>query len=200
MNPAFFLLGPPSLLFDGLPYPTHTNCRRLRTYVRTYARSITWQPNEKWLTIFYEYGVLFLYGSPAINGVLVYACCHWKFNIYSEWRSTYSEQRVLLYSQTFTQLNRDCHCLIVGHVALTEIKCIPIVIDQVMYPLGLHYKTRLKHGRKWCDRRREKHCQLSFSWMNTTTWPQTRILNLKSNDFSSHPRRETAASGGKRFR
>ena len=26
--------------------------------VRTYAWSITWQPNEKWLTIFYEYEVL----------------------------------------------------------------------------------------------------------------------------------------------
>ena len=28
----------------------------------------------------------------------------------------------------FTQLNRDCHRLILGHVALTKIKCIPIVI------------------------------------------------------------------------
>ena len=45
----------PSLPFDSLPYPTRTICRR----VRTYARSITWQPNEKRLTIFYEYGALF---------------------------------------------------------------------------------------------------------------------------------------------
>ena len=44
----------PSLPFDSLPYPTHTICRR----VRTYARSITWQPNEKKLTIFHEYGAL----------------------------------------------------------------------------------------------------------------------------------------------
>ena len=44
----------PSLPFDSLPYPTLTICRR----VRTYARSITWQPNEKRLTIFYEYGAL----------------------------------------------------------------------------------------------------------------------------------------------
>ena len=36
--------------------------------------------------------------------------------------------RMLLYSWTFTQLNRDCHWLILGHVALTKIKCIPIVI------------------------------------------------------------------------
>ena len=44
----------PSLPFDSLPYPTLTICRR----VRTYARSITWQLNEKRLTIFYEYGAL----------------------------------------------------------------------------------------------------------------------------------------------
>ena len=43
----------PSLPFDSLPYPTHAICRR----VRTFARSITWQPNEKRLTIFYEYGL-----------------------------------------------------------------------------------------------------------------------------------------------
>ena len=45
---------PPFLLIYSLPYPTRTICRR----VRTYARSITWQPNEKWLTIFHEYGAL----------------------------------------------------------------------------------------------------------------------------------------------
>ena len=48
----------PSLPFDSLPYPTRTICRRVRTYVRTYARSITWQPNENRLTIFHEYGAL----------------------------------------------------------------------------------------------------------------------------------------------
>ena len=37
----------PSLPFDSLPYPTRTICRRARTYVRTYARSITWQPNKR---------------------------------------------------------------------------------------------------------------------------------------------------------
>ena len=30
--------------------------------------------------------------------------------------------------------NRDSHWLILGHVALTKIKCIPIVIHQAMYP------------------------------------------------------------------
>ena len=40
--------------FDSLPYPTRAICRR----VRTYARSVTWQPKEKRLTIFYEYGAL----------------------------------------------------------------------------------------------------------------------------------------------
>ena len=44
----------PSLPFDSLPYPTHTIRRR----VRTYARSVTWQPNEKRFTIFHEYGAL----------------------------------------------------------------------------------------------------------------------------------------------
>ena len=44
----------PFLPFDSLPYPTHTICR----HVRTYARSITWQPNEKRLTIFHGYGAL----------------------------------------------------------------------------------------------------------------------------------------------
>ena len=44
----------PSLPFGSLSYPTLTICRR----VRTYARSVTWQPNEKRLTIFYEYGAL----------------------------------------------------------------------------------------------------------------------------------------------
>ena len=47
-------LSHPSLPFDSLPYPTRTICRR----VRTYARSVTSQPNEKRLTIFYEYGAL----------------------------------------------------------------------------------------------------------------------------------------------
>ena len=41
---------------------------------------------------------------------------------------------IKLYSQTFTQLNRECHWLILGHVALTKIKCILIVIHQAMYP------------------------------------------------------------------
>ena len=44
----------PSLPFDSLPNPTRTICRR----VRTYARSVTWQPKEKRLTIFNEYGAL----------------------------------------------------------------------------------------------------------------------------------------------
>ena len=50
-----------SLPFDSLPYPTLSICRRVRMHVR----SITWQPNEKRLTIFYEYGVLSQ--SPAIK-------------------------------------------------------------------------------------------------------------------------------------
>ena len=33
------------------------------------------------------------------------------------------KQESLLYSETFTQLNRDCHWLFLGHLALTKIKC-----------------------------------------------------------------------------
>ena len=64
-------------------------------------------------------------------------------------------------------------------------------------PLGIHYSTWSKHGGKWHDRRWEKHCQFSFSWMNTTT--PTWSLKLKSNDFQSYPRKETAASRRKRW-
>ena len=53
----------PSLPFDSLPYPTLTICRRVRMYIRTYARSITWQPNEKRLTKFYEFGALSRYNT-----------------------------------------------------------------------------------------------------------------------------------------
>ena len=56
----------PSLPFDSLPYPTRTICRRVRTCVRTYARSIMWQPNEKRLTIFHEY-VVFVVLFPSTN-------------------------------------------------------------------------------------------------------------------------------------
>ena len=40
-------------------------------------------------------------------------------------------------------------------------------------------------GGKWRERRREKLCQFSFSWINTTT--QTWSLKLKSNDFQVMP-------------
>ena len=83
----------------------------------------------------------------------------------------------------------DSHWPILGHMALNKTKCTPIVI---------HYLTWSRHGGKCRDRRWEKHCQFSFSWMNTTT--QTWNLKLKSNDNQSYPRRETAASGRKRYR
>ena len=58
----------PSLPFDSLSYPP---VQSVDTYVRTYTRSITWQPNERWFTIFYEYGALShgqsARGSPAIT-------------------------------------------------------------------------------------------------------------------------------------
>ena len=90
----------------------------------------------------------------------------------SQWRYI-----LFLYPLTFTQLNRDCNWLILGHMALTKIKCITIVI---------HYSKLSNNGGtggKWRDRRREKHCQFSFSRMNTTT--QTRRLKLlKKQRFS----------------
>ena len=59
---------PPLLLIVSPTPPVHY----VDAYVRTYARSITWQPNEKRLTIFYEYGALsharfVLRGSPSIR-------------------------------------------------------------------------------------------------------------------------------------
>ena len=54
---------PPFLLIVSPTPPVQS----VDAYVRTYARSITWQPNEKRLTIFYEYGALSARGSPATN-------------------------------------------------------------------------------------------------------------------------------------
>ena len=34
----------------------------------------------------------------------------------------------------FLDWTRDCHWLILSHLALTKIKCIPIVIHYAMYP------------------------------------------------------------------
>ena len=67
--------------------------------------------------------------------------------------------------------------LILGHVALTKIKCIPI---------GLHYCTLSKHWWKvaWQKARKTPPGPASFlfrEWMNKQT--QTRSLKLKSNDF-----------------
>ena len=44
---------------------------------------------------------------------------------------------------------------------------------------------------------------ISISWMNTTQLNNTNMkvqAKIKSNDFQSYPRRETAAGGGKRCR
>ena len=50
---------PPFLL---IVFPTPP-VQSVDAYVRTYTRSITWQPNEKRLTIFNEYGALSRYNS-----------------------------------------------------------------------------------------------------------------------------------------
>ena len=51
------------------------------------------------------------------------------------------KQKALLYSLTFIQLKRDCQWLIPGHVALTKIKCIPIVIH-LSKPLSGYIRAR----------------------------------------------------------
>ena len=63
----------------------------------------------------------------------------------------FSGQAYLVYIfKIFTQLNRDSHWLILGHLALTKIKSV--------------YSDRhvIKHGGKWHDKRWENLCQLSL--------------------------------------
>ena len=76
------------------------------------------------------------------------------------------------------------------HVVLTKFKCISIV---QWYNSVIHIWS--KHGERWCDRRREKHCLFSLQWMNMTI--QTRSLKLKSDDFQSYPKRNIAAKDEK---
>ena len=64
------------------------------------------------------------------------------FLCFKIWTSTLLHTRIhlkgcqssLLYSSTFTQLNRNCHWVILSHVAFIKIKSIPIVIHYPMYP------------------------------------------------------------------
>ena len=84
----------PSLPIDSLLYPT---LRRVRTYVRTYARSITWQPNEKRLTIFYEHGAL--YGAPLLH-IPINAKLH---NIYTQCKNG-CQINILLFKLKLAQL------------------------------------------------------------------------------------------------
>ena len=49
---------PPFLLIVSPTLPVQSVDAHVRTYVRTYAWSVSWQPKEKRLTIFYEYGAL----------------------------------------------------------------------------------------------------------------------------------------------
>ena len=69
----------PSLPFDSLPYPTLAICRRVRTYVRTYAQLITRQPKEKRLTIFHEIwgSVLINKNRSPSNGASISHTCPW---------------------------------------------------------------------------------------------------------------------------
>ena len=73
----------------------------------------------------------------------------------------FSGQAYLVYIfKIFTQLNRDSHWLILGHLALTKIKSV--------------YSDRhvIKHGGKWHDKRWENLCQLSLPWwVNTNLKP-----------------------------
>ena len=57
--------------------------------------------------------------------------------------------------------------------------------EQYCTPLWIHHSMRSKHGGKWCDKRREKHCQFSFLWTNTTT--QRWSLKQKETIFKVIP-------------
>ena len=84
----------------------------------------------------------------------------------------------------FTQLNRDCHWLILGHVAMTKLKCIPIVISNVPNVPRSGYITARDHsmvesGVTLGEKNTARSCQFSSSssaLMDTTT--QTRNLKL----------------------
>ena len=52
-------------------------------------------------------------------------------------------------------------------------------------PLWIHHSMRSKHGGKWRDKGREKHCQFSFLWTNTTT--QRWSLKQKDTIFKVIP-------------
>ena len=52
-------------------------------------------------------------------------------------------------------------------------------------PLWIHHSMWSKHGGKWRDKRREKHCQFSFLWTNTTT--QRWSLKQKETIFKVIP-------------
>ena len=86
-------------------------------------------------------------------------------------------QNVLLYSQTFAQLKRDCHWLILGHMALTKIKS---------WYITVRHQSMMERV-------------LKLNWIqfffvcehkNTNTKPQTK----KQRFLNGYPRRETAAS------
>ena len=50
----------------------------------------------------------------------------------SQWIAAIRYKKLLLYSLTITQQNRDNHWLILGHVALTKFKCILIRIQSTL--------------------------------------------------------------------
>ena len=88
------------------------------------------------------------------------------------------------------------HWLTLDLMALTKIKCIPIVIHlSSCTPLWIHYSTWSKHVGKWRDRRRENTLPVFFFFFffvnehnNTKMKPQTknqRFLKLSQKRNSS---------------
>ena len=71
---------PPFLLIVSPTLPVQS----VDAYVRTYARSVTWQPNEKRLTIFHEYGTLsharFARAGAPLSPVLASFCNSWRIS------------------------------------------------------------------------------------------------------------------------
>ena len=85
---------PPFLLIVSPTLPVQSVDAFVRTYVRTYARLVTWKPKEKRLTIFYEYVLsvphaLRARGNPAIIFIACPAKSSTKMQMRKNHRLTY---------------------------------------------------------------------------------------------------------------
>ena len=90
------------------------------------------------------------------------------------------------YSKTFTQLNRDCHRLILGHIVSTKINHSLLLKSNVsllwyvwaIVPRSGYIKVR--------DQSMVESGGKNTASFHFRGWTQTGSLNLKSNDFHSY--------------